>query len=308
MRSRALAAAAALALAATACSTSYAPTPLPSPRPVDTAPPRPGANCPNPVQSYDPVPVSPLPPNSTMTRLADRGRLVVGVSADAVPFASRNAQNGDLEGFEIDLAKALAKAMFNDESKLELRVIGLADLDRTLADGDVDLVVRQVAATCERQKSMRLSAPYASTPVRVLSRANAVPDNLAVLAQLHICAVRGSDIAATLRDRTPRVTLEPTDTACLVRFQRGEVDAVAGTAPVLAGLARQDPYAAITKFDLGTADLTVAARADRPDLAAWVNGVLAQRSGGAWAESWNRWVRPYAGDAQPPKPTYGRAR
>ncbi|GAB3621972.1 glutamate ABC transporter substrate-binding protein [Mariniluteicoccus endophyticus] len=292
------------ALALSACSAGYSPTPMPTRRPTAAADPADPGNCNNPAQSYDPVPPGPPLAGTTMARLADRGRLVVGVSSDAMPLAYRNAVNGDLEGFEIDLARTLARAMFNDESKLELRVINAGDVRRAIDDGDVDVAIRQVGMTCNGWQNMKFSAPYAVVPIKVLGRATGVPGK-DELRKHRICSAAGSHASMVLGRGDTRVTAA-TDALCMVQFQRGEVDAVAGTAPAMAGLARQDPYAKVSDYDLGTSSLAVAVRADRADLAAWVNQVLAGWSGGAWAESWNRWVRPYVGDAAPPKPAYGR--
>ncbi len=43
-----------------------------------------------------------------------KGQLVVGVSADTYGFGFRNPLTGDLEGFDIDMAHAVAKAIFGD--------------------------------------------------------------------------------------------------------------------------------------------------------------------------------------------------
>ena len=50
-----------------------------------------------------------------------RGRLVVGVSADSLLLGSRNPVSGQIEGFDIDMAHLVAKAIFGDPSKVELK-------------------------------------------------------------------------------------------------------------------------------------------------------------------------------------------
>ena len=51
-----------------------------------------------------------------MATIKKRGRLVAGVSADTYLLGSRNPLTGQIEGFDIDLVKAVAKAIFGDET------------------------------------------------------------------------------------------------------------------------------------------------------------------------------------------------
>ena len=71
--------------------------------------------CDNATQSYAPTGPLPtaegLPEGSTMAAIRARGRLIVGVSADTYLLGARNPLTGQIEGFDIDLAKQVAKAI-----------------------------------------------------------------------------------------------------------------------------------------------------------------------------------------------------
>ena len=56
-----------------------------------------------------------------------RGYLSAGVSADTLLLGARNPVTGTIEGFDIDVLHAVAKAIFGDPDKVELRVITAAD-------------------------------------------------------------------------------------------------------------------------------------------------------------------------------------
>ena len=88
-------------------------------------PTRPRGDCPTPGD---------MPAGSTMRKIQDRGRLIAGVSADTYLLGSRNPLNGKIEGFDIDMVKAVAKAIFGDENKYELRVITAAAPDPGAAE------------------------------------------------------------------------------------------------------------------------------------------------------------------------------
>ena len=107
-------------------------------RAVRHAPTAPAA-CDNATQSYDP-----LPSLTGRCRRTRRGAIrnspaascVVGVSADSYLLGSRNPLNGQIEGFDIDMAKAVAKAIFGDENKIQLIVITAADRIPVLQDSE----------------------------------------------------------------------------------------------------------------------------------------------------------------------------
>ena len=49
-----------------------------------------------------------------MAAIRDRGRLIVGVSADTLQFGARNPITGQIEGFDVDILKEVAQAIFGD--------------------------------------------------------------------------------------------------------------------------------------------------------------------------------------------------
>ncbi len=70
-----------------------------------------------------------------MARIRERGRLVAGVSADTYLLGSRNPFSGRIEGFDIDLVKAVTKAIFGDENAYQLKVITAAQRIPALQQG-----------------------------------------------------------------------------------------------------------------------------------------------------------------------------
>ena len=102
-----------------------------------------------------------------------------------------------------------------------------------------------------------------------------------------------------------------THTGCLVLFQQGKVDAIAGDDTVLAGLAAQDPYAFVPRDRAADRRSPTASgvNKDRVDLVRYINKVLdACKADGRWKASYDKWFAPALGAApQPPPPVYGRA-
>jgi polar amino acid transport system substrate-binding protein len=170
-----------IALAVAGCGSSAAPESVSvapvEPRPsgaaeVTAAPAAANADCDreasSPAQRPLPSPGA-MPAGSTMARIAERGRLIVGVDQNTYLFGFRNPATGQLEGFDIDIAREVARAIFGDPNRIELRVVDASQRESVLQNDEVDLVVRTYSITCARKQRSR-SRPCTSTPTRRFSR------------------------------------------------------------------------------------------------------------------------------------------
>jgi polar amino acid transport system substrate-binding protein len=244
-----------------------------------------------------------------MARIRDRGRLVVGVSADSLLLGSRDPISGRIEGFDIDMARLVAEALFGDPNRIELRVITAAQRIPLLEDGSVDLVARNMTITCARWEQIAFSAEYYRSGQKILVPLGSSATSLADLAGARVCAPAGSTSLDKL-DEFPDVEAvsATTHTDCLVKFQQGEVDAITGDDTVLAGLAAQDPYAQVVGEAFTAEPYGLGMNADAVDLVRFVNGVLARGvADGTWTRSYDRWLAGALGAAPAaPTPRYGR--
>jgi polar amino acid transport system substrate-binding protein len=82
--------------------------------------------------------------------------LVVGTDAAYAPFESQ-ASNGDIEGFDVDVVKAVAA-----KAGLQVKFVNTPweGIFKTLDTGERDMVVSAVTITDERKQTMDFSAPY----------------------------------------------------------------------------------------------------------------------------------------------------
>ncbi len=312
--------------------------------PGTTATTAPGPTCStDDTRSFGPLAANPspdrLPAGSLMAEIRARGRLRVGVSADTLQFGARNPISGRIEGFDIDMLLAVARAIFgtglsDDEvyGRLEFRVMTYADRIPSLQRGDVDIVAHTMTINDCRWKRIFFSTEYYRSYQKVLVRKDLQASSIADLARSKVCVAQGSTNVELMKSTypdVPRVEV-PDLTDCLVRFQQGTVDAVTGDDTVLAGFKAQDKYARILEqelseepYGLGIADgFDHATDGDlarttgddvrvrqQVEFTRFVNGVLDQmRVDGTWKRSWERWLKDAFGEApSPPQARYGRA-
>ena len=110
------------------------------------------------------------PGTPRLRQIYNRGALRVGRYASHLPYVFRN-EEGDLVGFEVDMARALAKDL---GVKLEFVHIGIdqkkmADL---LDRGQVDVVMSGLLVTPERARYVRFTEPYMKSNIAFI-----VPDH-----------------------------------------------------------------------------------------------------------------------------------
>ncbi len=303
-----------IVLTLAACGVEDTPVPAPPAAPEVTGGAAPAAqDCTNKLQSYAPNAGDPfaMPNGSTMDDIKKRGRLIAGVSADTYLLGARNSVSGQIEGFDIDIVKQIAKAILGDENAYTLRVITAADRIPVLQQGEVDVVARNMSITCDRWKQIAFSAQYYESGQKILVRKGSDITGLDSLAGHRVCAPLGTSSMDNLIRLAPDAIPVGSDnhTGCLVLLQEGQVDAITGDDTVLAGLAAQDPYAVVLDGDAFTEEpYGIGIPPEHVDMVRFVNAVLEKmHADGSWDASYQRWLQPTLGESSgQPKPQYGR--
>ncbi len=83
-----------------------------------------------------------MPAGSAMAKIHDKGLLTVGVDQNTFLFGYRDAASGQIVGFDVDIAREVARAIFGDPGKVQLTAITSAQRIPFVTDGTVDLVAR----------------------------------------------------------------------------------------------------------------------------------------------------------------------
>lgn len=253
--------------------------------------------------SYAPLDEMPepgaMPEGSTMAKIQAAGRLRVGVSADTLLFGARNPFNGNIEGFDIDVLKEVAKAIFGEhgEDRLDYHVITYADRLPSLEADDVDIVAHTMTITCNRWLRIAFSAVYYQAGQKVLVKVGSGYESIDDLdaAGAIVCAPEGSTNIEELRTNPDYSNVEVLGkddiSDCLVAMQQGLADATTGDDTVLAGFAVQDPNTEVVGIQFTEEPYGLGMKKANVDLVRFVNGVLQQlRDSGRLEEIYNTWL------------------
>jgi cyclohexadienyl dehydratase len=94
---------------------------------------------------------------SRLDAILERHALRVGTTGDYRPFTALDKGTGEYSGFDIDMARALAKAL---GVPIEFKRTTWSGMAKGLADGDFDIAMGGVSVTLDRQKTGFFSNPY----------------------------------------------------------------------------------------------------------------------------------------------------
>jgi polar amino acid transport system substrate-binding protein len=246
-----------------------------------------------------------MPADGYLAEIQKRGRLVLGTSQDTLLFSSRNPFTGKVEGFDVDMGRQIAAAIFGDPNKLQIKVIAYDKRVSSAKDGTVDIVADTMTANCARWKDVNFSSIYYDAGQKVLVSSTSKAKRIDDLGGKKVCAAKGS----TSYDNIGKVASKPIAVDrpgfgdCLVAFQRNEVDAISTDDTILVGLAAQDPYAKVVGPRFTDEPYGMAMSNAHPEFTRFVNAVLAKnRANGTWKSTYERWLGGTA--PQPPVAEY----
>ncbi len=242
------------------------------------------------------------PDQTTSPRLDEiraRGFLIAGVDQDTYLFGYRSPQSKQIEGFDIDVLKAVAKRMFgsDDPKHLRLKAIKYADrigsIVRGPKDNGVDIVADTFTMNCARWSLINFSSQYYDAAQKILVLGTSSAKGLADLSGKKVCAAKGSTSVDNLRNSNPAaIIVEVTDqTDCLLRLQSSQIDAISTDNTILLGLAAQDPTLKLLPDAFSPEPYGLGLPKDDRTLTRYVNAVLEEmRASGEWKALYTKWI------------------
>jgi general L-amino acid transport system substrate-binding protein len=92
----------------------------------------------------------------TLNAVKERGALVCGVSHGLYGFSAAD-EKGAWSGFDVDLCRAIAAAVFNDAGKVRFVPLSAEDRFARLQSGEVDVLSRNSTWTMSRETELKLA-------------------------------------------------------------------------------------------------------------------------------------------------------
>ncbi|MEU1730329.1 transporter substrate-binding domain-containing protein [Streptosporangium sp. NPDC020145] len=192
------------------------------------------------VQQSTLTPVTPSPKtfSSVVDKAASTHRLTIGMR-DFLPGVALNNE-GTWQGFEVDLATAIAKKLDVPASGITFRGTSREERPKLLASGDLDLVISTYSIN--KTDAVTFAGPYYVAHVDVLVKGGSAISSVADLEGRKLCQPGASASVGALQDVVKRLDLvaASTYTECMNMLLAGDVDAIPGDDLVLAGFADRE--------------------------------------------------------------------
>lgn len=224
---------------------------------------------------------------SAIEEVKKRGTLMVGLST-FVPWAMRN-KNGELMGYEVDVAKKLAEDM---GVKVELVPTAWDGIIPALLAGKFDFIIGGMTITPARNLTVNFTAPYSATGVDIAA-SKKVASGFTKLddfnkANVTVVARRGSSAAAAAARFLPKATLRQfdDDAQAILEVVNGRAHAVLASVPRPAFAVFDNPDALFKPFTepfVKQAD-AMAVRKGDPDSLNFLNNWIMLRTLDGWLE------------------------
>ena len=109
--------------------------------------------------------------DSKLDSVLARGKLIVGTGSTNAPWHFQGA-DGKLQGFDIDIARMVAKGLFNDPEKVEFVVQSSDARIPNLLTDKVDMSCQFITVTASRAQQVAFTLPYYREGVGLLLPAN----------------------------------------------------------------------------------------------------------------------------------------
>jgi polar amino acid transport system substrate-binding protein len=234
-----------------------------------------------------------MPAGTFMGTIQDRGRIVVGVDENTKYFSYRDPISGAIVGFEPDLARELARAIFGDPNRIEFKSVVTDQKVPVVERGLVDATISVVSASCDRWEHVAFTTTYYETTQRILVRSDSPINSIADLAGQRVCVTRGSSSEKYLAKARPDADIVPVEarTDCLVALQEGRADAILLPNSILAGLQAQDPTTRIVDERLQQQSYGIPIAKGHPEFVQFVNALLERwRTDGTLQALQDKWL------------------
>ncbi|MCE5334797.1 MAG: transporter substrate-binding domain-containing protein [Desulfobacteraceae bacterium] len=225
-----------------------------------------------------------------------RGKLLAGVRTESPPFGYLDS-SGTPQGFDVEIAKILAKALFDDdEQRLELVPVTPGSRIPFLYSNWIDVIIATTSITDDRRKVLEFSNPYFNSGSLLLVRDDSPVKGVEDLKGKNVGVLESTIQEQDIRESAPeaRVTRFAKFDEALQSLKDRKVDALCEDDLIVMRLAGQNPGLRTAGQPFRQRPYAIAVRKGDVQFVNWINAQLekAKKDG-----RYEKLVRQYLGEA-----------
>ena len=177
-----------------------------------------------------------------------RGKIVAGVKYDAKPFGFID-EGQQVQGFDIDLCREIAKRVFGDEKAIEFKQVTSSNRIFSITSKTVDFAAATMTITSQRSRIIDFSNPYYIAGQAIMVSKDSPIKTLNDLTGKTIIVVLGSTSEMNIKHAFPKAKVLGfrTYTDAFSALRNGRGDAMTTDDTILYGFVYQNPDFTILK-------------------------------------------------------------
>jgi len=241
---------------------------------------------------------------SSIEQIKKNGVVRIGVFSDKPPFGYLDAQ-GKNQGFDVEIAKHVAKDLLGDENKVQFVLTEAANRVEYLKANKVDIIFANFTVTPEREQVVDFAKPYLKVALGVVSPKNKPITDIAQLKDQTLLVNKGTTADSFFSKQHPEIKLQKyeqnTETFDALKDGRGV--ALAHDNLLVLAWAKENPNYIVGITNLGEQDLIApAVQKGNKELLDWLNQDLDKLAKeGVIHQAYEKTLKPVYGDGIPAK-------
>jgi putative glutamine transport system substrate-binding protein len=223
-----------------------------------------------------------------------RGKLIVGVKYDTNLFGLKDPGTGEVNGFDIDIAKAIAKDILGDENKIELKEVTSKTRMPMLNNGDIDAIVATMTITEDRKKEVDFSDVYFNAGQSLLVKKGSPIKSIAdVKKGVKVLGVKGSTSVKNIAEKAPEATVLQFENYqdAFTALKAGQGDTLTTDNAILFGMMKQDPNYVMVGGNFTDEPYGIAVKKGETELVQTINELLkSMKASGEYDKIYEKWL------------------
>lgn len=241
---------------------------------------------------------------SSIDKIKAEGKVRIGVFSDKPPFGFVD-EKGENQGYDVYLAKRIAKDLLGDENKVEYVLVEAANRVEYLESNKVDIILANFTVTPERKEKVDFANPYMKVALGVVSSDGSPIKSVEELKGKKLLVNKGTTAESYFTKNHPDIELikyeQNTETFAALTDGRG--DALAHDNTLLFAWAKENPGYTTYITSLGDEDtIAPAVKKGDAELLEWLNKEIdTLTSEGFFKEAFEKTLVPAYGDTVKPE-------
>lgn len=231
---------------------------------------------------------------NVLETIKDRDKIIFGVKYDTKLFGLKDPASGEVEGFDIDIAKQIAKEIVGDEAKVEFVEVTSKTRIPLLNKGDIDAIIATMTISEERKKEVDFSDVYFEAGQSLLVKIDSPIESIDDLTKdTTVLAVKGSTSTDNIREVAPDAQVLEFENyqEAFTALKSGQGDTLTTDNSILLGMASDDDSFELVGGTFTDEPYGVAVKKGQKELVDAINDALtAIKDNGKYDEIYNEWI------------------